>query len=283
VRPWLAVLALSLVVEAPPSLSRAAARIRAIDQQRLGDSLARAGLELPADIHVTLLEEGDLQARDAPPWIIGQAFGSRQILIFPARATGYPYDSLESVMQHEVVHLALNARAGGRPLPRWFHEGVATSVESGWGVTDQVRLLVASLRDPEIADVSRLFRSDTQSESTLAYLLAAVLLDDLRGRHGATLPGRVAAHVSRDVPFERAFVLETGETPDVAALRAWGAYRRWTNWLPALTSGSTLWALILLLACLAFMAARRRRAQRRRKWDEEDRYQSAPEGERPEH
>jgi hypothetical protein len=276
-------LALSFVVEAPPSLSGAAARIRAIDQQRLGDSLARAGLELPADVHVTLLDEGDPQARDAPRWIVGRAFGSRQILIFPARATGYPYDSLESVMQHEVVHLALNARAGGRPLPRWFHEGVATSVESGWSATDHVRLFVASLRDPEIADVSRLFRSDSQSESTLAYLLAAVLVDDLRGRHGATLPGRVAAHVSRGVPFERAFVLETGETPDGAATRAWVAYRRWTNWLPALTSGSALWALILLLACIAFIAARRRRAQRRREWDEEDDGQAAPEEERHEH
>jgi hypothetical protein len=276
-------LALSFVVEAPPSLSAAAARIRAIDQQRLGDSLSRAGLELPTDIHVTLVEEGDPRARDAPRWIVGRAFGSRQILIFPARATGYPYDSLESVMQHEVVHLALNGRAGGHPLPRWFHEGVATSVESGWSVTDHVRLFVASLRDPEIADVGRLFRSDTQSETTLAYLLAAVLLDDLRGRHGATLPGRIAAHVSRGVPFERAFVLETGETPDVAAMRAWAAYRRWTNWLPALTSGSAVWTLILLLACLAFFAGRRRRARRRRAWDEEDEYHAAPEEERREH
>ena len=282
-RPWLAVLALSLVIDAPPSLAPAAARIRAIDQQRLGDSLARAGLEIPADIHVTLVDEGDPRARDAPRWIVAQAFGTRNILIFPARATGYPYDSLESVMQHEVVHLALNARAGGRPLPRWFHEGVATSVESGWGVTDQIRLLVASLRNPEIGDVSRLFQSDARSETTLAYLLVAVLLDDLRERHGATLPGRVAAHVSRGLAFERAFVLETGETPDAAAMRAWVAYRRWTNWLPTLTSGSALWGFTLLLACLAFIAVRRRRAQRRRVWDEEERYQAVPEEEPPGH
>jgi hypothetical protein len=283
VRSWIAALAISLVVDAPPSLSRAAARVRAIDQQRLADGLARAGLELPAEIHVTLLEEGGAQARGTPAWIVARAFGSREILIFPARATGYPYDSLESVMQHEVVHLALNARAGGRPLPRWFHEGVATSVESGWDLTDRVRLLAASLRDPEIAEVSRLFRSDRQPDTTLAYLLAAVLLDDLRGRHGATLPGRVAARVSGGVPFERAFVLETGETPEVAASRAWAAYRRWTNWLPALTGGSSLWAAIVLLACAAFVAARRRRAQRRRQWDEEDGSPAGPEGQRERH
>jgi hypothetical protein len=143
-------------------------------------------------------------------------------------------------------------------------------VEAGWGVTDQLRLLVASLRDPEIADVSRLFRSDTQSETTLAYLLAAVLVDDLRERHGATLPGRIAARVARGVPFTRAFVVETGETPDAAAARAWVAYRRWTNWLPAATSPSALWAFILLLACVSFIAVRRRGARRRRAWEEED-------------
>jgi hypothetical protein len=186
-------------------------------------------------------------------------------------------------MRHEIVHLALNLRAGGGPLPRWFHEGVATSVEAGWSVTDQLRLLMATLRDPEIADVSRLFRSDARSETTLAYLLATVLVDDLRERHGATLPGRVAAHVARGVAFPQAFVLETGETPDAAAVRAWVAYRRWTNWLPAVTSGSALWVLILLLACLAFIAGRRRRAQRRRAWDDEDRVHGVAEREPGKH
>jgi hypothetical protein len=283
VQPWPAVLALSFLIDAPPSLSGAAARILAIDQQRLGDSLARAGLELPRDVRVTLVAEDDRRAREAPQWVVGQASGSRDILIFPARATRYPYDSLESVMRHEVVHLALNLRAGGRPLPRWFHEGVATSVEAGWSVSDQLRLLVATLRDPEIADVSRLFRADAPSETTLAYLLATVLVDDLRERHGATLPGRVAAHVAGGVSFPQAFVLETGETPDAAAVRTWIAYRQWTNWLPAVTSGSALWVLILLLACLAFVASRHRRAQRRRAWDDEDRVHGVAEREPGEH
>src|SRR5687768_10271987 len=54
------------------------------------------------------------------------------------------YGSLESVVWHEVVHLALSAQAGDRPLPRWFHEGVAMSVDKGLGVTSQVRSICAS-------------------------------------------------------------------------------------------------------------------------------------------
>ena len=55
----------------------------------------------------------------------------RTIVVFPARAGAYPYDSLESVVWHEVVHLALSAPAGNQS-PRWFHEGVAMSVDKGY-------------------------------------------------------------------------------------------------------------------------------------------------------
>jgi hypothetical protein len=262
--------AFELSVDAPPSLASVAARIRAIDATDLGDALLRAGLELPPSVDVTLVSEADPRAREVPPWVVGRAFGSRHVVIFPARATRYPYDSLESVLRHEVVHLALDIRAGGQPLPRWFHEGVATSVEAGWNVTDQLRLLVAAVREPKISDVSQLFQSDAQSDTILAYLLATVLVEDLRQRCGGACPGRIAAQVARGVPFPRALEIETGETPDTAAAHAWRAYLRWTNWVPAVTSGSAVWTVILALACVVFVVRRRRRARRRRAWDADE-------------
>jgi hypothetical protein len=137
-------------------------------------------------------------------------------------------------------------------------------------VTDQLRLLLAALQDPSVDEVSELFRSESQPDTTLAYLLAAALVDDLRERHGPAVAGRIAARVSEDVPFIRAFAIETGETPNAAAARAWHAYRRWTNWVPAVANASTVWRVILVLALLAFLVQRRRRAERRRRWDEEE-------------
>lgn len=263
-------LALTLTVTAPPSLESAAARIRAINAEALEAALASAGLRPPGTVEVMLVPEDDPVARGAPGWIVARAFGGRYVIIFPARVTRYPYDSLESVMQHEAVHLALFAEAGGKPLPRWFHEGVATSVEAGWGVTDQARLLLAALGGPTIADVHGLFRSDAQPDTMLAYLLSAALASDLRERHGPDVPGRIARRVAAGAAFDRAFVSETGETPDAAASRAWGAYRRWTNWVPAVANASIVWSFILVLALLAFIARRRRRARLRRQWDEEE-------------
>ncbi len=264
------VAALTITVSGPPSLESAAARIRGVDAGALEAALISAGLELPTAIDVTLVPEDDPIARKTPSWIVARAFGDRRVVMFPARVTRYPYDSLESVLQHEVVHLALFARAGGRALPRWFHEGVATSVEAGWGMADEARLLIAALSGPTIDDVSGLFRSDAQPDTTLAYLLAAALVNDLRERHGPDVPGRIARRVEAGAPFGPAFLRETGETPDAAAARAWAAYRRWTNWVPAIANTSTLWTLILALALLAFVAQRRRRARLRKQWDEEE-------------
>jgi hypothetical protein len=258
-------------VVAPVSLEPAAQRIRNLDAQPIADALQRAGLALPPRVHVTLIPKDDPRASNMPVWFVGLAAGVGDIIIFPHRVSSYPYDSLESVMRHELVHLALNARAGGRPLPRWFHEGVAVSIESGWGVGDRLRLIVAGFSDPPLDDLTRLFASDAQPHTTQAYLLATALVEELRSAHGAAFPGRVAARVAADVPFARAFEMETGETPAQAAARAWRSYRQWKSWMPLATSASTLWGVILTLAFVAFFIRLSKRAQRKRQWDDEER------------
>ena len=189
---------------------------------------------------------------------------------FPTRIGTYPYDSLESVVWHELVHLALAAQAGDRPLPRWFHEGVAMSVEKEWGVTSQVQLLLAAGGNPSLADLERLFNSETQPETASAYLLAAALVSDIRQRHGAAAPGAIVDRVARGAAFAEAFALETGDTPDEAAARAWQGYRRWTSWIPVVTSASSLWFGIMALAVIAFLITRRKRWRRRRQWEQEE-------------
>jgi hypothetical protein len=259
-----------LTIHAPPRLETAAARLRAVDGPALTAALARAGLPVPGDVHVTLVANDDPRARATPTWVVGLAIPPRDVLILPERVAAYPYSSVESVLRHELVHLALDAHAGGRPLPRWFHEGVAVSVEAGWSVTTSVRLLLATLAEPGTADVTRLFDSDERPATTLAYLLAAALVDDLRQTHGEAVPGAIAGRVSDGTPFARAFALETGETPDEAAARAWRAYRRWTAWLPVVTSGSAVWAATLALAFAAFFVRLYRNARRRQAWAEEE-------------
>jgi hypothetical protein len=260
---------LDLTVETPAALAPAAERVRRVDRRPLADALARAGLHIPPQIRITLVAEDDLRARATPAWIVGVASGPRDIAIFPERIGMYPYDSLEAVVWHEVVHLALAAQAGDQALPRWFHEGVAMAVEKGWGITSQAQLLAAG-GSAGLADLERLFQSETQPETATAYLLATALVSALRQRHGAAVPGAIVDRVARGDSFAEAFALETGDTPDEAAARAWQIYRRWTSWIPVVTSTFSIWIGILTLAVAAFLAAQRKRWRRRRLWDQEE-------------
>jgi hypothetical protein len=261
-----------LIVTAPPSLAPVAARLRSIDRSSLASALASAGLEVPPLVRVSLIGEDDPRAARTPQWVVGLARGTEDVVLFPARVGSYPYESLESVLRHEVVHLALEAQANGRPLPRWFHEGVAVSVETGWNVGGDLRLLLRAAEDPGLADLARLFASDMRFESADAYRLAAALVTDMRERGGAAAPGAVAAHVGRGVGFTQAFAMEVGETPDAAAARVWAGYRRWSAWVPVATSESAVWMFILALAVAAFATRLRKRARQRRQWDEEEEF-----------
>lgn len=262
--------AVDLSVEAPASLAPAAGRVRRMDLGGFGGSLAAAGLAMPGRLDITLIPDSDPRASGSPPWIVGLAGGTSHVVIFPDRIGTYPHGSLESVVRHEIVHLALDGRAAGRPLPRWFHEGVATALESGWHTGDEVRLLLAALDPPSVADIHRLFASNAYPDTALAYRLSAALVNEIRDRHGPAVPGAIAAGVAEGASFERAFRAATGEDVEAAADRAWGGYRRISRWLLVATDPAAAWTLILALAAVAFVFRWRRRREQRRRWSSED-------------
>lgn len=251
----------------PPAL---ASRIRAIDLTRFGAELGARGLEIPPRLDVTLLSESDDRARSVPPWIVGLAIEPTGIVIFHERVLPYPYESLESVFRHEVTHLALSARAGGQPLPRWLHEGVAMSVDRGWDTRGRLRLLLEMTGNPATGDLTRLFASASQPGTAQAYGLSAALVADIERRHGKAAPARIAGRVALGIPFTTAFEQETGDTPDEAAEGAWRAYRRWTTWVSAITSDASIWGVIVTLAIVASIVQARRRSRRRARWDQQE-------------
>ena len=259
-----------LTVHAPPGLETIAQRVRRMDLPPLERSLAASGLPMPERITITLIASDDPRAQRAPQWIVGLAAGTSHIVIFPGRIGSYPPDSLETVVRHEIVHLALNTRALGRPMPRWFHEGTAVTVASGWRTRDEMRLLLAALDPPSIADIGRLFRSDAYPDTAQAYLLAAALVDHIRRHHGVAVAGTIAGHVAGGLRFDEAFQAATGETVERAAARAWQGHRTVAQWFLVITSPSAIWPVILALAVVAFVLRVRRRRALRRRWEEEN-------------
>ena len=231
--------------------------------------LTRAG----PPIDVLLVAESSDLARGTPPWISGFADAERSLVVlFPGRARFYPSDSLETLVHHEVAHILFSRAAQGRPVPRWFNEGLALAAERPVGLGDRSRLAWTLVRHGRLslAELERLF-GEGRAANRRAYALASALVRDLLRAHGDASAGRVLSLVGQGHPFDEAFETATGESLPMAVDRFWNRQRLWGRWIPFLTGPAFLWMVITLLALYALRRHRLRRAEQRRLWEEEER------------
>jgi hypothetical protein len=264
----------TLRIDAPASLAAVARRVEQFPVRRLETAMTLAGLthaDTPIDVLV-VAEDSDL-ARGTPPWISGFADARRNtVVLFPGRARSYPSDSLETLLHHEVAHILFARAAQGRPVPRWFNEGLALAAERPTGIGDRSRLAWTLVRHGAVSlsELEQLF-GNGQASNQRAYAIASALVRDLLRRHGDQGTGRVLALVGQDHPFDQAFEMTTGESLQTAVDRFWSTQRLWGRWIPFLSGPAFLWMVITVLALIAIWTHRRRRAGQRRLWDEEER------------
>ena len=76
--------------------------------------------------------------------------------------------------------------------------------------------------------------------------------------------------VHQGTPFEIAFGIVTGRAPSQAESEFWQRQRIWTSWVPIVTSSTTLWLAVTLLAILAIYMRRRRNREMEEEWAKED-------------
>ena len=263
----------TLRIDAPASLVAVAKRVGRFPVSRLTTAMTLAGLtHAGPPIEILLIEEMSDLARGTPPWISGFADAGRNLVVLiPNRARSYPSDSLETLLHHEVAHILFSRAARGRPVPRWYNEGLALAAERPVGLADRSRLAWTLVRygGISLAELERLFGTGRAADRR-AYAVASALVRDLLRAHGEASAGRVLSLVGQDRPFGEAFETATGEPLPVAIDRFWSRQRLWERWIPFLTGPSFLWMVITLLALYAIAAHRRRRAERRRLWEAEE-------------
>ena len=262
-----------LDIDAPAELRTVAERVERFPLAGLANAMTLAGLTDPGPpINVLLIAEGSELARNTPSWISGFADPGRSLVVlFPERTRLYPTDSLEALLQHEVAHVLFSRAARGRPLPRWFNEGLALAAERPVGFEDRSRVAWTRIRHGELSlsELERLFTGG-QAASQRAYAVASALVRDLLQRHGDASPGRILARLGRDQPFPRAFEAATGEPLDASVGRFWRRRPVWIRWIAFAGQPLFQWMVITLLALCAIYAHRRRRVEQRRRWEEEE-------------
>lgn len=262
-----------LEIEAPPELAAARTRLESFDQTRLQGVTRLVGLDDPGQpIRVVLASETSEWARQVPPSTAGFAVGDANLVVlFPARSPVYPDDSLEDVLHHEVAHVLMTRAAGGKPLPRWFHEGLAMAAERTWGLEDQARwlreLTLASRTD--LDEVNALFTQD-EALRNRAYTVAGAFVGDLIQQHGSSALGEILARVRAGASFEDGFADVIGRSAADAEAAFWDQHRFLSRWGLFLTTTTALWMIVTLVALYAFIRRRQQRAAIHKRWAEEE-------------
>ncbi len=264
----------SLNIYAPPELAAAKRRVEAFDTRTLAGIVQTVGLEAPGPtIDVVLAGEDSDAARTSGLEIAGYAISrAGLVVLFPARSARYPHDTLEDVLRHEVAHVLISRAAGGRDVPRWFHEGLSVAVERPWDLEDRSRLVWQLLAGPRLTlrDIDALFAGGPATQAR-AYSLSAAVVRDLMGHYGAGVPANVLRRVREGAHFDEAVAAVAGRPLGAIEEDFWNRQRVWTIWVPLLTSGEVLWIFVILVATLAVWRRRRQSARLRRQWDDEAR------------
>ncbi len=263
-----------LLFEAPAVLAPQVERLEKLDPAGLVPIMDLLGLDQPGPpIKVRLAREGSPAARRAPSWAVAYAVGGASLVVLiPSRVPGYPDHTLETVLRHEVAHVLIRRAAGHGGVPRWFNEGLAIHGSRDWGFEDRARLTLATVRRGGVAldDLDRRFGGGSHSAAG-AYALSAAFVRYLLDQHGPFVASRIFDQLTRGQTFDLAFRRTVGHSLEAEEQRFWRHLDIWSKWVPLLSSSTTLWILITMLALWAFKRRRERDAEQRLAWDEEER------------
>ncbi|MDX2437256.1 MAG: hypothetical protein QNL88_09425 [Acidobacteriota bacterium] len=266
-----------LLVEAPPELAAVAREVRSFEADDFSAALLLTGLTgFSTPIRVVLVPETSPLAQEVPKWVSGYARGTESLIVlFPARVRSYPDRNLRALLHHEVAHVLVARAARGRPVPRWFNEGVATVAAREWGIEDRARFAAAVIggKTKKTADLDRLFQG-SDAEVRRAYALSAAFVRSIQRDSGTLAPASVLRGVGRGLKFKRAFLEATGIPLGRAEQTFFEKDAFWNTWLPFLTSTGALWMAVTLLALVAIQRRRVRSRKMIEEWEEEEAFES---------
>ncbi|PRQ08988.1 peptidase MA family metallohydrolase [Enhygromyxa salina] len=88
------------------------------------------GRDLDDDLTIHLVSHAGMVARATgmPVWVSGVAHPPRGEIAISMHDPDGSRSDLDTLLRHELVHVALFRATAGAELPRWFHEGVAESL-----------------------------------------------------------------------------------------------------------------------------------------------------------
>ncbi|MEZ4265816.1 MAG: peptidase MA family metallohydrolase [Myxococcota bacterium] len=166
-------------------------------------------------------------------WAIGVAFPAQRRMVL--RAHGSALFTLAETFDHELSHILLHEAVGGRPVPRWFTEGVAI-----WQAGEDVLNRLTAARRAALThslipmqDLTRGFPAQGAALE-LAYAQSALFVHWLEREYGVGALPRLVRAMREGADFDSAFAAAFGAAPETLE----------TLWREGLESNSPAFGLI---------------------------------------
>jgi hypothetical protein len=259
---------------------RAGSRVRPIARQAeehlagIADVMGLDSVD-PIEVRVArnVTEMAAVKPGQAPPeWAVGMALREQRIILVTLTAPDDAHPTrAEKIFLHEVVHVLEWDATGGRPTPIWFSEGMAIHLSGEFSFERNKVLFAAALRD-DLLPLERLgahYPGDG-AEVNVAYAQSADVVKFLEESYGRGFIARLLSRVRRGDEFEPALESLAGSSVRQIERRWRSGLDVWYRWVPTITGGATLWALIAFVLVGAYV--RRKREARRlfEKWEQEE-------------
>jgi hypothetical protein len=173
--------------------------------ERLEDAYWRIGQVLtaypPNPITVVLYTQE--QFRDItrlPSWTAAAYDGRIHV---PMRGALEQTEELDRVLGHEFVH-AVVVMLGGRNVPVWLNEGLATILERG-GAEESERVLAATRTRPALHQLHRSFTGLSGADAAVAYALSAKAVRRMMELRSASAVVTLLQDLARGASFATSF------------------------------------------------------------------------------
>jgi tetratricopeptide (TPR) repeat protein len=121
----------------------------------------------------------------------------------PLRGAQVQSEELDRVLSHEFVH-AVVAMLGGRTVPAWVNEGLATVLEPA-GSKDAEAPLARTAARPALSTLHRSFVDLPRDDAEIAYASSARAVRRLLDQRGAPAVVALLKDLGRGAPFASAF------------------------------------------------------------------------------
>ncbi len=250
-------------------------RVLAICEARAPVIASTMGLRTISPLRVAIASTDDEFAElthfGAPDWGVGCALSREGLIVLKSpRIVGYPLQ-MESVVEHEVAHIAVGRMLRGIPVPRWFHEGIAQTVAGQWRASEVTGLARAAAGGtlPRLSDLEVGFPEGQQAAAT-AYAMSFQAVRLLMERSGAKTPGQLVTAIAASGDFDSAVRGLTGWSSEQLDDEFARFVARRFNVGTVLSDDRVLFAA-LSVAFIAIVAVRLARTRARmREWEEDE-------------